>query len=102
VGFSDGSAGEYGLVVGADGIDSTVRALTLTSAGPRDLGSMNWRSIAPIRPTGLTGLQMHLGDGCMFGLVPMGAGCTYGFAYVVQPRFRVHWRDASIVFAYGH
>jgi FAD-dependent urate hydroxylase len=87
VGFSDGSTGYYDLVVGADGIKSTVRALTLTAAAPHDLGAMNWRSVAPIRPTGLTGLQMHLGDGCTFGLVPMGGGRTYGFAYVVQPRF---------------
>jgi len=87
VGFSDGSAGVYDLVVGADGIRSTVRALTLTAAALSDLGAMNWRSIAPIRPTGLPGLQMHLGDGCMFGLVPIGAGRTYGFAYVVHPRF---------------
>ena len=68
-------------------LGSTVRALALTTAAPSDLGAMNWRSIAPIRPAGLTALQMHLGDGCMFGLVPMGAGRTYGFAYVVQPRF---------------
>jgi 2-polyprenyl-6-methoxyphenol hydroxylase-like FAD-dependent oxidoreductase len=88
VGFSDGSIANYDLVVGADGIDSTVRALALTTAAPNDLGAMNWRSIAPIRPTGLTALQMHLGDGCIFGLVPMGAGRTYGFAYVIQPRFR--------------
>jgi 2-polyprenyl-6-methoxyphenol hydroxylase-like FAD-dependent oxidoreductase len=88
VGFSDGSTADYDLVVGADGIDSTVRALTLTTVAPSDLGAMNWRSIGPIRPAGLTALQMHLGDGCMFGLVPMGAGRTYGFAYVVQPRFR--------------
>jgi 2-polyprenyl-6-methoxyphenol hydroxylase-like FAD-dependent oxidoreductase len=88
VGFSDGSIGDYDLVVGADGIDSTVRGLTLTTAAPSDLGAMNWRSIAPIRPAGLTALQMHLGDGCAFGLVPMGAGRTYGFAYVIQPRFR--------------
>jgi 2-polyprenyl-6-methoxyphenol hydroxylase-like FAD-dependent oxidoreductase len=74
-------------VVGADGIKSTVRALTLTTAGPSDLGAMNWRSIAPIRPGGLTALQLHLGDGCVFGLVPMDAGRTYGFAYVLQPRF---------------
>jgi 2-polyprenyl-6-methoxyphenol hydroxylase-like FAD-dependent oxidoreductase len=87
VGFSDGSTGNYDLVVGADGIKSTVRALTLTAAAPSDLGAMNWRSIAPIRPAGLTGLQMHLGKGCTFGLVPMGAGRTYGFAYVIQPRF---------------
>jgi 2-polyprenyl-6-methoxyphenol hydroxylase-like FAD-dependent oxidoreductase len=87
VGFSDGSTEDYDLVVGADGIRSTVRALTLTAAAPSDLGATNWRSIAPIRPAGLTGLQMHLGDGCMFGLVPMGAGSAYGFAYVIQPRF---------------
>src|SRR5580704_10333535 len=50
VGFSDGSTGDYDLVVGADGIKSTVRALTLTAASPSYLGAMNWRSIAPIRP----------------------------------------------------
>jgi FAD-dependent urate hydroxylase len=88
VGFSDGSSADYGLVVGADGIDSTVRALTLTTAAPSDLGAMNWRSIAPIRPAGLNMLQMHLGDNCIFGLVPMGAEHTYGFAYVIQPRVR--------------
>jgi FAD-dependent urate hydroxylase len=87
IGFSNGSTGDYDLVVGADGIRSTIRALTLTTAAPSDLGAMNWRSIAPIRPVGLTTLQLHLGDGCVFGLVPMGAGRTYGFAYVVQPRF---------------
>jgi 2-polyprenyl-6-methoxyphenol hydroxylase-like FAD-dependent oxidoreductase len=85
--FSDGSTGDYDLVVGADGIKSTVRGLTLTAAAPSDLGAMNWRSIAPIRPAGLNGLQMHLGDGCTFGLVPVGAGRTYGFAYVIEPRF---------------
>ena len=87
VGFSDGSTEDYDLVVGADGIRSTVRALALTAAAPSDLGAMNWRSIAQIRPVGLIGLQMHMGDGCVFGLVPMGAGRTYGFAYVIQPRF---------------
>jgi 2-polyprenyl-6-methoxyphenol hydroxylase-like FAD-dependent oxidoreductase len=87
VAFSDGSAADYDLVVGADGIKSTVRALTLTAATPSDLGAMNWRSVAPMRPADLIGLQMHLGDRCTFGLVPMGAGRTYGFAYVIQPRF---------------
>ena len=87
VGLSDGSTRSYDLVVGADGIKSTVRALTGTTAAPTDLGAMNWRSIAPIRPGGLAALEMYLGDGCVFGLVPMGAGRTYGFAYVVQPRF---------------
>jgi FAD-dependent urate hydroxylase len=87
VGFSDGSTGDYDLVVGADGIRSTVRALTLTAATPRDLGAMNWRSIAPIRPAGLSALQIHLGEGCVFGLVPMGGERTYAFAYVLGQRF---------------
>jgi len=88
VGFSDGSAGEYDLVVGADGISSTVRGLTLSTASPADLGAMNWRSIAPIRPRGSTALQLVLGDGCFFGLCPVGEGRTYGFGYVMQPRVR--------------
>jgi 2-polyprenyl-6-methoxyphenol hydroxylase-like FAD-dependent oxidoreductase len=87
VGFSDGSSADYDLVVGADGIKSTMRALTLTAAAPSELGAMNWRSVGPIQPAGLTGFQMHLGDGCTFGLVPMGGGRTYSFAYVVAPRF---------------
>jgi 2-polyprenyl-6-methoxyphenol hydroxylase-like FAD-dependent oxidoreductase len=45
------------------------------------------RSVAPIRPIGLTELQINLGDGCVFGLVPLGSGRTYGFAYVAHPHF---------------
>ena len=67
--FSDGSAGEYGLVVGADGIASTVRTLIRSTALPADLDAMNWRSIAPVRPCGLTALQFLLGDGCFFGMM---------------------------------
>ena len=84
--FTDSSAGEYDLVVGADGIFSTVRRLALSASSPADLGAMNWRSIAPIRPGGLTALQFLLGDGCFFGLCPVGEGRTYGFGYVMQAR----------------
>jgi len=85
-GFSDGSSAEYDLVVGADGIGSTVRRLTVSAARPSDLGAMNWRGIAPVRPRGLTALQFHLGEECFFGLVPASEGRTYGFGYVMQPR----------------
>ena len=85
--FSDGSAGEYDLVVGADGISSTVRRLTLSTAPPAYLGQMVWRSLAPIRPRGLTTLQFLLGDGCFFGLCPTGDGHTYGFGNFTEPRF---------------
>lgn len=87
VAFSDGSSGGYDLVVGADGIASTVRQLTLSAAPPIYAGQMTWRSLAPIRPRGLSTLQFVLGDGCFFGLCPVGNGQTYGFANVAEPRY---------------
>lgn len=86
--FSDSSAGQYDLVVGADGIFSAVRRFALSATSPTDLGAMNWRSIAPIRPGGQKTLQFLLGDGCFFGLCPVGEGRTYGFGYIMQPRSR--------------
>jgi 2-polyprenyl-6-methoxyphenol hydroxylase-like FAD-dependent oxidoreductase len=88
VAFSDGSSADYDLVVGADGIASTVRGMTLSTAAPADLGAMNWRGIASIRPRGLTTLRFALGDACFFGLSPVSEGRTYGFGYVMQPRLR--------------
>ncbi len=86
--FSDGSRGDFDLVVGADGIRSTVRALALTNAAPSYLGAMNWRSVASIRPGGLTEFQINMGEGCVFGLVPLAGARTYSFAYVVCPQLR--------------
>lgn len=36
----------------------------------------------------LTSLQFLLGDGCFFGLCPVGGGRTYGFGNSTEPRFR--------------
>src|SRR5262249_22709960 len=86
--FSDGSRGDFDLVIGADGIRSTVRRLALSDAAPSYLGAMNWRSVATIRPVGLAEFQINVGDGCVFGLVPLAGGRTYAFAYVAHPHFR--------------
>jgi 2-polyprenyl-6-methoxyphenol hydroxylase-like FAD-dependent oxidoreductase len=86
--FSDGSTDEYDVVVGADGISSTVRALTQEASVPADLGAMNWRSVGPIRPRDLNAMRIFLGEGRFFGLVPMGGNRTYAFGYVYQPRLR--------------
>lgn len=83
--FSDGSAGDYDLVVGADGIASTVRRLTLNQAPPVYAGQLVWRSVVSIRPRGLSKLQFLLGDGCFFGLCPVGDGQTYGFGNMTSP-----------------
>ncbi|HEU5265592.1 MAG TPA: FAD-dependent monooxygenase [Jatrophihabitans sp.] len=78
--FADGGCGAYDLVVGADGIGSTVRRLLVCTQPPHDAGVTGWRSIADARPPGLTDLTLVMGDGCFFGLVPIGDGGTYGFA----------------------
>lgn len=93
VGFSDGDTRDYDLVVGADGIASTVRRLTLSVEKPVYAGQMTWRSLAPIRPRGLTKLQFLLGEGCFFGLCPVGNGQTYGFGNVTEPRFHEAVQD---------
>jgi 2-polyprenyl-6-methoxyphenol hydroxylase-like FAD-dependent oxidoreductase len=86
VGFSDGTSADYDLVVGADGIYSTVRRLAISAAPPRYAGTMVWRSLIPTRPPGVTDLTILMGDGCYFGQVPMGDGHTYGFGAVGSPR----------------
>jgi FAD-dependent urate hydroxylase len=48
VGFSEGTSGEYDLVVGADGVQSAVRRLMFKStAVPRPVGQVGWRFLAP-------------------------------------------------------
>jgi FAD-dependent urate hydroxylase len=80
VGFDDGSSAGYDLVVGADGIYSTVRRLAVSPGEPDYAGTMAWRSVVGSRPSGVAGLMVLMGDGCVFGLVPVGDGQTYGFA----------------------
>jgi 2-polyprenyl-6-methoxyphenol hydroxylase-like FAD-dependent oxidoreductase len=85
VAFNDATSGEYDLVVGADGIHSSMRELMLGPTAPVYGGQMVWRSLVSIRPPNLDGVQFWLGDGMFFGLCPVGAG-TYGFANFTTPR----------------
>jgi 2-polyprenyl-6-methoxyphenol hydroxylase-like FAD-dependent oxidoreductase len=85
--FSDGTSGAYELVVGSDGIHSTVRTLAVQAVTPAYAGQIVWRSLIPTRPPGLDAIMVLLGAGCFFGLVPMGEGATYGFGAVDAARF---------------
>jgi 2-polyprenyl-6-methoxyphenol hydroxylase-like FAD-dependent oxidoreductase len=87
VSFSDGTSGDYDLVVGADGIYSTVRDLAVTSSPPSYAGQMVWRSLIATRPRGIVCMMVLMGEGRFFGLVPMGEGYTYGFGAVDGERF---------------
>jgi 2-polyprenyl-6-methoxyphenol hydroxylase-like FAD-dependent oxidoreductase len=88
VSFSDGMSGDYDLVVGADGIHSTVRELALSASSPSYAGTMAWRSVIPTRPPGILDMMVLMGEGCFFGLAPMGEGHTYGFGAVGGARFK--------------
>jgi 2-polyprenyl-6-methoxyphenol hydroxylase-like FAD-dependent oxidoreductase len=85
VGFSDGTTADYELVVGADGIGSTVRALAVSDAKPKYCGQMAWRSLAPLRAEVEDEVQFWLGEGCFFATYSVGGGCTYGSGYVAEP-----------------
>jgi 2-polyprenyl-6-methoxyphenol hydroxylase-like FAD-dependent oxidoreductase len=84
--FTDGSVGEYDLVVGADGIHSAVRRLTFGTDEPTFSGQLAWRSLAPMQLPGPPSVQFWLGDGCFFGLCTVGDGYTYGFGNVTVGR----------------
>ncbi|HEY6408157.1 MAG TPA: FAD-dependent oxidoreductase, partial [Ktedonobacteraceae bacterium] len=86
VGFSDGTSGDYDLVVGADGNSSTVRTLVMGTVLPDYTGLMIWRSLVPIPPPDPENFKILFGDGCFFGITPLVDGPTNLFGGVGMPR----------------
>jgi 2-polyprenyl-6-methoxyphenol hydroxylase-like FAD-dependent oxidoreductase len=85
--FSDESSGRFDLVVGADGISSSIRELAFAANPPVGAGHIAWRSVVPMRPAELSDLRFFFGDRCFFGLCPVSDGHTYGFGHVAEPHF---------------
>ncbi|MGK5685591.1 FAD-dependent monooxygenase [Actinoplanes sp. URMC 104] len=83
--FADGTAGEYDLVVGADGLHSVVRRCVDGVLRPVHGGQTAWRSLAPVRPDGPGAVQFWLGEDRFFGLCPVAPGLTYGFGTLAGP-----------------
>jgi len=79
--FSDGSTSSYELVVGADGVHSTIRRLAFGGPPARYVGHACWRFIAGGFPD-ITDWTVMLGRGRTFLTVALGDGVVYCYADV--------------------
>ncbi|HEX8858840.1 MAG TPA: FAD-dependent monooxygenase [Actinomycetes bacterium] len=79
--FDDGASGEYDLVVGADGLRSTVRRLVVDDRPPVPVGQLSWRFLAP-RPAGAATWSAMLGRDATFLTLPIGEESIYCYADV--------------------
>ncbi len=79
--LSDSTEVRGELLVGADGLRSTVRSQLLNDGEPRYAGYTSWRGVC--EAPGLadeTSTSETWGQGLRFGIVPLGQGRTYWFA----------------------
>jgi 2-polyprenyl-6-methoxyphenol hydroxylase-like FAD-dependent oxidoreductase len=77
--FTDGSVGEYDLIVGADGIRSAVRGLLGITTGPQPSGMSIWRVVAD-RPAELDCAELYYnGPRYKAGYSPISADKCYAF-----------------------
>jgi len=80
--FSDGSAGRYDLVIGADGIRSATRPMIGIADRPRPTGMGIFRAFGP-RPASVTRTDLYYGGpSYIAGYCPTGENSLY--AYLVE------------------
>lgn len=77
--LSDGSRETYDLVVGADGIRSSIRQLEFADPDPTFRGQVGWR-FTTRRPAGLDDWTVFLGPGSAFLMLPIGDDRAYCYA----------------------
>ena len=79
VGFTDGTVGNYDLVIGADGLYSKVRETIMPEAPkPRYSGQCVWRAVLP-RPPEVERATMWLGPKIKTGVNPVSRDLMYLF-----------------------
>ena len=79
VAFADGSTGTYDLVVGADGIHSSIRQLVFGSIRPRHLGQVSWRFLVD-QSGGIETWTAMLASRRTFLAMPVGPNRLYCYA----------------------
>ena len=82
--FANGDTGHYDVVVGADGINSAVRASLWTNVDRRYSGYTCWRLVVNHKP-GIDVPWEMWGRGRRFGVVPIGPDLTYCFSTLNAP-----------------
>ena len=81
--FADGSAAAYDLVVGADGLNSSIRTLVSPGASARLVGQVGWRFVVDDVP-GVSGWNAWLGKRTTFLALAIGGGRTYCYGDVTS------------------
>ena len=76
--FEDGSEACADLLVGADGVDSTVRRLLLADGQPRYAGYIGWRAVTRFDPSRVVAAESW-GPGSVFGMLPLAGERLYWF-----------------------
>lgn len=74
--FSDGSTGNYALVVGADGVNSVVRGMVFPQAKPEYSGFSNWRVTLPT-DTPCEHILWQMGPETSVGIIPISDSALY-------------------------
>jgi 2-polyprenyl-6-methoxyphenol hydroxylase-like FAD-dependent oxidoreductase len=88
--FGDGDAAAYDLVIGADGIHSSVRALAFGGeAAARPVGQIGWRFVADC-PVEVTTWSVMLGHRSAFLTLPIGDGRVYCYCDVIPSSGEPH------------
>jgi 2-polyprenyl-6-methoxyphenol hydroxylase-like FAD-dependent oxidoreductase len=82
--FSDGSTGAYDVVVGADGIYSSVRRIVFPGTVPRHVGQVSWRMVIEDEPPFASWTVMLRPDRA-FLTIPLGPRRFYCYADVTTP-----------------